>query len=134
MNQGKSKLSVQSPKNFHHLLTNFGLIDSLTDHFAKLAKLYVDRWVLADICQGINKQQFGNRQGVSTIHYLVDLLHFLHSNADKPQTVSTMVITDFTKAFDFVNQNIAVSKLHLMGVLVQHSSHGSAAFYTKGYR
>eukprot|EP00057_Strongylocentrotus_purpuratus_P023181 XP_011677655.1 PREDICTED: RNA-directed DNA polymerase from mobile element jockey-like [Strongylocentrotus purpuratus] len=88
---------------------------SLTDHFAKLAELYVYRWVLADICQGIDKQQFGNRQGVSTTHYLVDLLHFLHSNADKPQTVSTMVITDFTKAFDLVNHNIAVSKLHLMG-------------------
>ena len=46
---------------------------SLTDHFAKLAESFITEWILSDIENNIDPNQFGNRKGVSTTHYLVKL-------------------------------------------------------------
>ncbi|XP_030829278.1 uncharacterized protein LOC115919479 [Strongylocentrotus purpuratus] len=55
-------------------------------------------------------------RAISTSHYLIDLLQMIHSNADKPKIITTMVTTDFSKAFDRIDHNIAVLKLLQMNV------------------
>ena len=48
---------------------------SLTDCFAKIGEGFVTNWVLEDIQDKIDPQQFGNIKGISTSHYLVSLFH-----------------------------------------------------------
>nr|XP_054763562.1 uncharacterized protein LOC129270186 [Lytechinus pictus] len=57
---------------------------AITSHFAKLAEKFVCKWLLRDI------------------------------EADKPGYTSTVVLTDFSKAFDLVDHNIAIRKIFLL--------------------
>ena len=52
-----------------------------------------------------------NRPGLSTTHYLVGLLHHLYDNAENNKSVSTVVCTDFRKAFDRLDHNILIRKM-----------------------
>lgn len=70
----------------------------------------------ADMNSYLDQQQFGNRKGLSTVHCLVDIIHHLCLNSDKPKTTSTLILTDFSKAFDRIDQNIAVKKLLSLNV------------------
>ena len=62
------------------------------------------------------RRLFGNVKGVSTSHYLVSLLHFLHQGANKVNNVGTVVLTDFSKAFDMVDHNLLIEKFIHIGV------------------
>ena len=89
---------------------------SLTNIFAKVAEGFIAKWVVQDIQDSIDINQFGNIHGVSTAHYLLNLMDVLYHGSDKPKNVGTMVITDFSKAFDLVNHSVAIQKLIAMGV------------------
>lgn len=89
---------------------------SLTDHFAKVAEGFMAKWLLEDMESVIDPNQYGNRKGVSTTHYLIKLMDTLHMNANKPGHLSTIVITDFSKAFDLVDHNILMRKFISLGV------------------
>jgi hypothetical protein len=89
---------------------------SLTDCFAKVSESFITNWVLEDVAEKIDTQQFGNIKGVSTSHYLVSLLHFLHTGADAINNVGTMVLTDFSKAFDMVDHTLMIEKFIHLGV------------------
>ncbi len=71
---------------------------------------------MEDIDSKLDHYQYGNRKGISTAHYLLKLMDTLHMNADKPSHLSTIVITDFSKAFDLVDHNILMRKCISMGV------------------
>ena len=60
--------------------------------------------------------QFGNVPGVSTNHDLTNLVHYLHFGAEKGRNVGTVVLTDFSNAFDLVNHTILISKIIDLGV------------------
>jgi len=60
-------------------------------------------------------KQFGNSKGCSTTHCLIDLLNFFFSGAERKATVGTLILTDFSKAFDRVCHNTAIAKLISMG-------------------
>ena len=89
---------------------------SLTDHFAKVAEGFMAKWLLQDMEAAVDPNQFGNQKGVSTTHYLIKLVDTLHMTANKPGHLSTIVITDFSKAFDLVDHNILMRKLISLGV------------------
>ena len=89
---------------------------SLTDCFAKISEGFVVDWILDDIEHKIDINQYGNVKGVSTSHYLVSLMHFLHSGAEVPKNVGTVVLTDFSKAFDLIDHNLLISKFIQIGV------------------
>ena len=72
--------------------------------------------VLPSISDKNDLQQYGNVRCVSTSHYLVSLLQFLHQGADKLNTVGTVVLTDFSKAFDMVDHNLLMEKFIHIGV------------------
>ena len=110
----KKSIIVPLPKESPPSLEKLRPI-ALTDHFAKLLELFVYRWFMADIGESIDPQQFGNRRGMSTSHYLLSLMDYLQSSADKPNTVTSIVLTDFSKAFDLVDHNLAINNLYAMG-------------------
>ena len=71
---------------------------------------FITNWVLEDVSDKIDTQQFGNIKCVSTSHYLVSLLNFLHSGADVINNVGTVFLTDFSKAFDMVDHTFMIEK------------------------
>ena len=60
---------------------------SLTDCFAKIGEGFVTNWVLEDIQDKIDPQQFGYIEGISTSYSLVSLLHTLHQGAERSVTL-----------------------------------------------
>ena len=84
---------------------------SLTDHFAKVVEGFMAKWLRKDLDKSIDPNQYSNCRGVSTTHYLAKLMDTLLMNSDKPGHVSSVVITDFSKAFDLVDHNVLLRKL-----------------------
>ena len=89
---------------------------SLTDHFAKVAEGFMVKWFLGDLKPKLDPNQFGNRKHLSTSHCLINCLHVLFAHAEIPKSSSSVVITDFTKAFDRIDHTIAISKMISQGV------------------
>ncbi|XP_033634192.1 uncharacterized protein LOC117295604 [Asterias rubens] len=71
---------------------------------------------MASIKPNLDPAQFGNIKNISTTHCLIDVLHTLHANAELPKSISSILLTDFSKAFDHIDHTIAVSKLLKLGV------------------
>ncbi|KAI8487943.1 hypothetical protein Bbelb_343910 [Branchiostoma belcheri] len=90
---------------------------SLTSQLAKVAEAFVCKWLLQDITPNLDPQQFGGTglKGRSTTHYLVSLVDHLSKESDKPGNISTMVMTDFSKAFDRIDHTVAICKLIKLG-------------------
>ena len=88
----------------------------MTSIFAKVAEGFVSKWVIDDIGHAIDIRQFGNVAGVSTNHYLINLIHYLHEGAEETRNTGTVVLTDFSKAFDLVDHTILINKIIQMGV------------------
>ena len=63
----------------------------------------------------IDDVQFGNRKGRSTTHYLVKLVDEILKHTDQAKSLSRIIITDLSKAFDRVDHNIVIPKLLNMG-------------------
>ena len=58
----------------------------------------------------LDPSQYDNRKHRSTTHYLVDLVQFILTEAEKGHHTNFLAI-DYSKAFDKVNINVALSKL-----------------------
>ena len=79
---------------------------------AKVAGSRVCKWITDQIQPRIDNRQYGNQKGVSTTHCLIDIYHHIISGAEKEGNISTLVLTDFSKAIDqLVDHKIAVTKL-----------------------
>ena len=89
---------------------------SLTDHFAKIAEAFIAKWTLQDITPKLDPNQFGNRKLLSKTHCLINMLHPLYANADKSKSSSSIIFTDYAKAFDRIDHTVAISKLINIGV------------------
>ena len=75
---------------------------SLTSLLAKVCEGFVSKWVLHDISSSIDRNQYGSIKGSSTSHCLIEILDILFRGTDKRNAVGTLVVTDFSKAFDCV--------------------------------
>ena len=54
-------------------------------------------------------------QGSSTIHALVEMLHFIQCNLDRPGQYVRALLVKFSKAFDRVNHNTLLEKVLRVG-------------------
>ena len=70
------------------------------------------KWLLQNLESNIDPNQYGNMKG----KYLVRLMDTLLKNSDKPGHISSVVITDFSKAFDLVDHNLLINKFVNLGV------------------
>ena len=113
--QWKKGIVVPIPKQRPPTLDKLRPI-SLTSIFAKVAEGFVSRWVIDDISHMLDIRQFGNVAGVSTNHYLVNMIHYLHIGAEESHNTGRIVLTDFSKAFDLVDHTILIEKTIQMGV------------------
>ena len=113
--QWKDAIVVPIPKQFPPSLDKLRPV-SLTSVFAKLAEGFVSDWILDDVHSKIDLQQFGTVKGVSTNHYLNNLIHYLYYGAEGGRNVGTVVLTDFSKAFDLVDHTLLINKIISIGV------------------
>nr|XP_054775077.1 uncharacterized protein LOC129283269 [Lytechinus pictus] len=108
--QWKASQITPIPKSNPPTINNLRPI-SLTNYFAKVAETFAAKWLLEDIAKNIDQRQFGNQPGLSTVHYLVGLLHYLYEHCEKPKSVARVICTDFKKAFDKLDHTLLVNKL-----------------------
>ena len=66
--------------------------------------------MMEDVEESLDSNQFGNRKGRSTSHYLVNLVQFVLGEAEQGRHTNFLTI-DYSKAFDNVDTNIAIQKL-----------------------
>ena len=89
---------------------------SLTSLLAKVCEGFVAKWVLDDISSAIDRNQYGSIKGSSTSHCLIEILDVFYKGTDKGGTVGTLVVTDFSKAFDCIDHTLAIQRLYELGV------------------
>ncbi|KAI8509624.1 hypothetical protein Bbelb_120520 [Branchiostoma belcheri] len=89
---------------------------SLTSLLSKVAENFICQWTLTDILPRIDTQQFGGIKGRSTTHCLLDMTHTMFKACDKPNTICTLVSTDYSKAFDRVSHTVAICRLLDLGL------------------
>ena len=78
---------------------------------------FMNQWLnMDDVGIHIDLNQYGNHKKTSTSHYLIKLMDTLHKQVDKPSGSSTLVVTDFSKAFDRIGRNVLIHKLVDIGV------------------
>ena len=77
--------------------------------------ILVSKWITDEIHSGVNTRQFGNQKGVSTTHCLIDVYHHLISGVEKAGSIGTLMLMDFSKAFDIIDHKIVIAKLLDLG-------------------
>ena len=113
--QWKCANVIPLPKQYPHTIDKLRPI-SLTSTIAKIAEKKMSKFILDSIRPQLDIRQFGNQKGVSTTHCLIEVYHQLISAAEKSGNINTLVLTDFSKAFDMVDHTIAFHRLHEMGI------------------
>ena len=88
---------------------------ALTACLSKAFEDFVVQWLMEDIKEHIDPNQFGSLKGVSTTFCLLDMLHNWLSALESPSTYLRVCFLDFSKAFDHIDHNILVCKFLKMG-------------------
>ncbi len=81
----------------------------------KILESIVGDLLWAIVKRHIKLDQYATVGGSFTCHALVDMLHHWYKAAEKFQT-SSVLILDYSKAFDLVDHNIIIAKLAAYGV------------------
>ena len=89
---------------------------ALTPVISKVLEDFVVEWLIYDVKHAIDPKQFGSFKGTSTSYCLLDMLHNWLSNVEQPKKHLRVCFLDFSKAFDYIDRTILVSKLVLLGV------------------
>lgn len=84
---------------------------ALTPILGRVFESLLAKWLREDFEPQLDPQQYGNVKGISTAHYLVDMLHDTLSDLESPGTFTTLCAIDFTKAFDRINHTVAIRKI-----------------------
>ena len=79
---------------------------------------FVAKWIMSQLGQLIDLNQFGSLPGLSTTHALPSLVHHLYNykvTDQRDQCVRDLLL-DFSKAFDRINHNILLRKMKDMTI------------------
>ena len=89
---------------------------SLTPCISKVLEDFVVHWMISDVGDNIDSQQFGSLKGSSTTYCLLDMLHTWLRHLDSPGHYLRVCFLDFSKAFDRIGHNVLIQKLVDIGV------------------
>ena len=89
---------------------------SLTATLSKTCERFVADWLMQSIGEKIDKRQFGSIKSSSTTHALLSLVHHLLNETDASKNSVRIFVLDFSKAFDYIDNNILLNKLSILNV------------------
>ena len=104
-----------------------------TPFLSKQYESFIFDWLLPFVSPFLDPGQYGGMTGSSITHYLVILLHFIHSNVDKKIRHAVVVaMIDLSKAYNRGSHQQAIQDLYdmhvpgwLLAILVSYLSHRS---------
>ena len=106
---------------------------SKTPFMSKVYEAFIAEWLLPIIQPYLDPGQCGGLKGLSVSHYLIRLLHFVHSAWDKrqPQAVLAACV-DLSKAFNRIDHCLVIQDLYdmhtppwLLNIIVSYLSNRS---------
>ena len=91
-----------------------------------------------DMEEHLDPNQYGNRENHSTMHYLMNLVQFIHTEAKRGHHTNCLAI-DYSKAFNNIDINVALCKLLdlrvrpelLPWLLISYQTKGNAYAWAK---
>ena len=90
-------------------------IISKTHFLSKIFESFIVDWLFPHISPFLDSAQYGGLKGLSTVHYLIQLLDFTHSVLDRKQPHAVIAaLIDLSKAFNRVDHNILIEDLYSM--------------------
>jgi len=89
---------------------------TVTSNMAKLSETFILKRILPSVENKISLNQYGAFKESSTSHYLVKLLDFALKSMDKKTTPIIFTCFDREKAFNLIDHNILLNKLHDIGI------------------
>ena len=89
---------------------------SLTSCLSKILEDFVVTWLIYDVRDKIDPNQFGCLKGTSTTYCLLDMVHKWLLHLDSPGNHLRLCFLDFSKAFDRIGYNVLIEKLIDLGV------------------
>ena len=90
---------------------------SSTSFLSKVFESFIGEWLFPYIEPYLDPGQCGGLKGSSISHYLVKLLHFIHSYLDKNDPYAVLlVMVDLEKAFNRVSHQLVIEDLAAMHV------------------
>ena len=89
---------------------------SLTSCLSKTLEDFVVSWMMDDVRENIDLNQFGCLKGTSTTYCLLDMVHTWITHVDIPSKHLRICFLDFSKAFDRIGYNVLITKLINIGV------------------
>ena len=111
-----------------------------TPLFSKIYESFLSDWLLPIVTPYLDPANCGGLKGTSTSHYMIRLLHFIHSTVDKlePHAV-VMALIDLSKAFNRVDHSLVIIDLHdmnapawLLRILISYLTKRSMILRYKG--
>ena len=85
---------------------------SKTSFMSKVYESFLVDWLMIHIEPYLDSGQCGGLKGLSINHYLLKLLHFVHSEIDQNQPHAVIsVLLDLSKAFNRVDHNLIIQDL-----------------------
>ena len=83
-----------------------------TKNFSKIFEALLSKSITEDISQSIDKSQYGNEKGLSTVHYLVKMVHtiltILDTNTCNQKYAVIAQLIDWSQAFDRMDAKIGI--------------------------
>ena len=89
---------------------------SLTSCLSKIFEDFVVTWLIYDVGDKIDPNQFGCMKGTSTTYCLLDMVHKWLLHLDSPGNHLRLCFLDYSKAFDRIGYNVLIEKLIDLGV------------------
>ena len=88
---------------------------SLTPVLSKHLKSIIGEWLLEEIGDKLDPEQFGVTKGLSTTDALINTVHHWYQDIHDKEEVRVLLL-DYLKAFDLVDHTILVQKFESLGI------------------
>ena len=116
----KDEIIIPIPKVYPPQSTDDLRRISGTKYSSKIYESLLSDFIISDISAQIDNAQYGNEKGLSTTHYLINMVHRILTAVDKNNSEEKYAViaqlADWSKAFDRQDPNLGIDSFIRCGV------------------